>query len=122
MQVAGGLVGEKQLGIADDSTRHADQLLLSAGELVRIKVFLADDLEAVEDVGDHGGALLARYVAVRQGNVEILVDRQVVEQVVTLEDEADVLAGYIGALLAVHLVDGLVTEPVLPRPAIVEHA
>ena len=48
MKIAGGLVGKNQLGIGDDSSSDSDQLLLPAGELVRVEVFLADDLKAEE--------------------------------------------------------------------------
>ena len=99
VQVAGRLVGEDHLRVRDHRARDADQLLLAARELVRIEILLADDLEAVEDVADHALALLPADVAVRERNLEVLVDRQVVEQVIALEDEADVLLVQLRALL-----------------------
>src|SRR5438045_607773 len=71
--------------------RDADELLLSARQLVRIQVLLADDLEAVEDVGHHALTILAAHVTVRERNLQVLVHRQVVEQVIALKHEADVL-------------------------------
>ena len=66
---------------------------------VGIQVLLADDLEPVEHVADQALALGLLHVAVGERHVEVLVDRQVVEQVVALEDEADVLLLQLGALL-----------------------
>jgi hypothetical protein len=58
VQRAGRFVGEQQARPRDHGARDGDELLLSAGKLLRIKVFLADDLEAVEDVGDARLALV----------------------------------------------------------------
>ena len=91
VQVAGRLVGQDDRRIGDHGAGDRHQLLLSAGELVRIEVLLADDVEAVEDVADHALALGALDVAVGERQVDVLVDGQVVEQVIALEHEADVL-------------------------------
>ena len=99
VQVAGRLVGEDDLRVGDHRARDADELLLAARELVRIEILLADDLKAVEDVADHALAILAADVAIGERNLEVLVDRQVVEQVIALEHEADVLLVQLRALL-----------------------
>ena len=91
VEVAGRLVGEDHLGAHDHRTGDAHQLLLAARELVGEEVLLADHLEAVEGVADQRLALGALDLAVGKRHLEILVDRQVVEQMVALEDEADVL-------------------------------
>ena len=78
-------------GLRDHGARNGDLLLLAARELRRVEILLADHLEAIEDLGDARLALFARHVAVRQRDLEILVDRQVVEQMKVLEHEADVL-------------------------------
>ena len=78
-------------GIRDDGARDGDELLLSARELAGIQVLLADDVEPIEDVADHAVAIGFLDVAVRQRHVEVLVHRQVIEQVIALEHEADVL-------------------------------
>src|SRR5205085_5607333 len=64
MEVAGGLVREYELRAVYDGARERDELLLTAGELIRVEVFLADDLEAVERVGDERFRLTALHVAV----------------------------------------------------------
>ncbi len=90
MQVAGRLVGEDHRGVGDDGARDADELLLAAGELRGIEILLRDDAEAIEHVGDDALALGLADVAVGERQLDVLVDRQVVEQVIALEDEADV--------------------------------
>jgi hypothetical protein len=99
-----------------------DELLLAARELVGEEVFLADDLELVEDVGDDGLRLLVLHVAVGERHFEVLPHGQAVDEVVALEDEADVPLVQLGALLVVHLVDGLAHEVVLAAPRAVEEA
>ena len=110
VQVAGRLVGEDDLGVGDHRARHADQLLLAARQLARIQVLLPDNLKPVEDVGHHALPILAADVPVRERDLEILVHRQVVEQVIALEHEPDVLLVELGALLRVQPVDGLAEE------------
>ena len=90
VQVAGRLVGQDHRRIRDDGARDADELLLAARELSRIEILLGDDAEAIEDVGDDALALGFLDVAVGERQLDVLVDRQVVEQVIALEDEPDV--------------------------------
>ena len=104
MQIAGGLIGEKQRGRVDDGARDADELLLAAGELIGKQILLGHDLKAVEYVGDHAGALLGGQILVGERQIDVLGHGEVVEQVVALEDHADALAGEFGALLAVERV------------------
>src|SRR6266436_1890555 len=52
VQVAGGLVGEDELGILNDRACYANELLLAAGKLVGEEIFFADDVEAVENVAN----------------------------------------------------------------------
>ena len=67
-------------GLGDDRACDADQLLLAAGKLARIKILFPDDVEAIERVGDDRGALAFAVRAIGERDVEVLVDRQVVEQ------------------------------------------
>src|SRR6266851_8322444 len=52
VQVAGGLVGEDELGILNDRACYTNELLLAAGKLVGEEIFFADDVEAVENVAN----------------------------------------------------------------------
>src|SRR5450432_3407840 len=120
MQVAGGLVGKKQFRSMDHRSCNAYQLLLAARELIGKQIFLGDDLEAIENVGDHSLTLLGRQVLVGKGQVDVLGNGEVVEQVVALKDHADAGAGEVGALLAVERVHGGLAKPVFAQPAVVE--
>ena len=120
MQVACGFIGQQQRGPVNHGASHANQLLLSAGKLVGIKIFLGDNLEMVQRLCHHALPLSARDVLVRQRQIDVLLHRQVVQQVIALEDHADFALGQLGAVFALHQVDGLLAKPILPRPLIVE--
>src|SRR5215469_18251862 len=91
VQISGRLIGEDEFGISHYRARYSHKLLLSTGELIRIEIFFAHDLEAIENIGHHAGALLAANVAIGQWYVEVFVNRQIVEQVIALKDKTDVL-------------------------------
>jgi len=122
VEVAGGLVRQDHLGVGDHRPGDAHQLLLTAGELGGEEVLLAHDLEAVQGVRHHGRPLLARDVLVGQRQLQILVHRQIVQQVIALEDEADVLLVERRPMLGFERVDRLVEEVVLAAPGGVQHA
>src|SRR5581483_5113052 len=110
------------LRIRDHRARDAHELLLTARELIRIEILLADDLEAVEDVGHHALAIFSADIPIRERNLEVLVHRQVVEQVIALEYEPDVLLVQFRALLRIQPMDRLLHEVVLAGPRAVVHA
>src|SRR5690606_2712781 len=122
VQVARRLGGEDDLRLGDDGPRHRHELLLTTRELVRVQVLLGHDLEAVEDVRHHRLPLLARHVPVGQRDLEDLRDREMVQQVVLLDHEADVLPDQLVAVFGMEYVDGMAHEPVLALPARVQHA
>ena len=122
MEIAGGLIGEDELGILDDGAGYADELLLAAGELIGEKIFFADDVEAIESVADEAGALLLRNVFVGQGDFKIFVDGKIVYKVVGLENEADVVLVELVALLGAEFVDVVLEEIVFAGPSAIKHA
>ena len=82
MEIAGGLVSKDELRLRDDRTGDADKLLLATGKLTRVEVLFSNDREAIERIGDEGGPLRFAVTTVGEGDVEIFVNRQVVEQIV----------------------------------------
>src|SRR5213593_1285906 len=90
VKVAGRLVCQKQPRFGDDGTSNSDELLLTAGKLVGIEIFLGDDLKTIQSIRDNGLAFASLDIAIREGNIQVLVNRQVVQQMILLEDEADV--------------------------------
>src|SRR5437899_3861157 len=122
VEIAGRLVGEDQGRRVDQCARHGHELLLAARELPWEEIFLRDDSESVQRVGNQRVALALLDVAVRQRDIEVLGDRKVVEQVVLLKHEPDVLLVERHAVLGLHLVHQVVQEAVLAGPVAVEHA
>src|SRR5262245_37540584 len=122
VEVPRGLVGEDQLRLRDDGARDAHELLLAARELARIEVLLADDLEAIENVGHGALPLRAADVAIGERHLEVLGHGEVVEEVIALEDEADVPLAHLQPILGLQLVDLLGQEVVLARPRVIVHA
>src|SRR5713101_1343713 len=122
VEVAGGLVGEDELGILDDRASDANELLLAAGKLVGEEIFFADDVEAVEDIANQADALFVGDIFVGERDFEIFEDGEIVDEVIALEDEADVGFVQLVAFLDVEFVDGLIVKIVFAVPRAVEHA
>src|SRR6266404_2884702 len=122
VQVSGGLVGENELGILNHRARHSHELLLSAGKLIRKQVFLPDDVETIKNVADQAHALFVRNIFVGERDFEIFEDRKIVDQVVALENEADIGLVQFVALLDVEFVDRLIEKIVFTIPRAIEHA
>ena len=96
VQVAGGFVGQQQLGVVDEGAGHAHALLLAAGELagqVRGPVGEADAVKGLE------GFLLVGHRVVVLGDHHVFEGRQVADEVELLEDEADGTAAHLGELV-----------------------
>jgi hypothetical protein len=88
----------------------------------RIEIFLGDDLKTIQSIRDNGLAFASLDIAIREGNIQVLVDSQVVEQMVLLEDEADVSFVQLHAVFRFQLVDCFTKKVVLPEPIAVEHS
>jgi len=122
MQVTGGLVGQNQLGALNDGAGDSHELLLPARKLIGEEVFFANDVEAVEDVANEADALFVGDVFIGEGDFQVLEDRQVVDEVVALENEADIGFVKLIALLYIESVDRLAVKVVLAGPRAIEHA
>ena len=72
VKIARGLIGQDELRFVDHRARYTYQLLLSAGQLVGIEVFLPDDVEAVERVAYQAVTLGFLNIFVRQWQVDQL--------------------------------------------------
>ena len=91
IEVAGRLVAQQQRRIGDDRAGDADALLLAAGELARVvlrAVAEADDVER----GRRRACVRSRLrqLGQQQRQLDVLARGQHRQQVVELEDEADV--------------------------------
>ena len=122
VEVAGRFVGQDELWLGDDRARDRDELLLAAGELARVEIFFSDDRETIKGIGDKSGAFRFAVTSIREGNVEIFVDGQVVEQVVVLKNEPNLLVAQGGAFLRLEAMDGGLVEVIFACQAEVVHA
>src|SRR5581483_4513185 len=83
---------------------------------------LSDNVEAVQGIANQAHSFLVGNVPVGKRNLEILEYRQVVDQMVALEDEAYVVLVKLIALLGVQSVNRLFHEVVLAGPGTVQHS
>src|SRR2546425_2240247 len=122
MEIAGRFVGEDQLWIHDYGAGYAHKLLLAAGKLVRKQIFLAHNVETVERVTNQAHALLARHVLVGKRYLKVFEYRQIVDQVIALEDKTHVCFVQFVALFYVQFVDGLSVKIKFAGPRAIQHA
>ena len=79
-------------------------------------------MEAVQRVAHDRRALAALHVAIGERDIQVLIDRQVIDQVIALEHEADVLLVQLHPVLGFHAVHRVAGEFELAGPRAVEHA
>jgi hypothetical protein len=75
VEVARRLVGEDQLGLANQGSSDSDALLLTARQLGRAMLRAMRDPDLVEDPVDAALALRCRDVVIEQSELDILADR-----------------------------------------------
>src|SRR5438034_5686042 len=122
VQISSGFVGEEKFRFSNNGPCNTDQLLLPAGKLARIQIFFADDLKTVEHVGHESSALAFAVPAIRQRYVEVLVNREVIEQMILLKHEADLLVPQCGAFLRLQMMHGGFAQKIFTAPAVVVHS
>src|SRR5437867_889605 len=122
VEVAGGLVGEQHRGVAHDRARDRHALLLAARELARVVVHAIGEPDQLEREQGALAALLAAHAHEQQRQLDVLERGQHRDQVVELEDEADVARAPHRELAPVQLVDRGVPHPHLARGRTVDAA
>ncbi|CAE7229328.1 bsn, partial [Symbiodinium necroappetens] len=90
VEVSGRLVGDEDGGVGDDGAGDGDALLLAAGELAGEVVGAVRDTHPLQRTGDAIVALPARERVDEQGELDVLVGSEDGDEVVELEDVADV--------------------------------
>src|SRR5690606_16111915 len=122
VEVARRLVGEDERRRGHDGAGDRDALLLPARELLREVVAAVRHADALEGRLRAELPLLGVEVEVEQRELDVLVDRQLVDEVEALEDEADGAAAEAGAPALGEPGRGVPVEPVLPAGGAVEQA
>src|ERR1700736_3047425 len=90
MKIASRLVGEQQLWMQDNRTSDTHKLLLTSGKLVGEQILFSDDMKPVQSIAHQAHAFLMRNILVRERHLQIFKHRQIVDQVIALENKADV--------------------------------
>src|SRR5207237_6831396 len=122
VQIAGWLIRQQQFGRGNDGTGYPDELLLAAGELTRIQIFCADNLKTIEGVGHERGAFAVTIMPIRKWNIEVLVNRQIIEQMILLENESDLLISQRGALFRFQMMHRGFIQKKFAGPSVIVNA
>ena len=123
IQVSGRLVREQDGGFPRQRARHGYTLLLTSGELRRIVPDAMRHAHALQRFHDPLLALGRRHpLPVRQRQFDVLVDREIPNQVETLEDESDLLVADAGPLGKIQVLHRLVVQHVAASGGSVEQA
>jgi hypothetical protein len=122
IEVAGRFIGQDVLRIVREAARDAGALLLAAGKLRRPMI------EAMSEPDERGkvaavSAALGRDVAlVIERRLDVFLHRELRDQVVGLEDEADARGSDGGELVVVERGDIILTEEETPACRLIEAA
>ena len=118
---AGRLVGQQQTGVRDDRAGNGRALLLAAGDLIRIFFQQLRDAELRRDGLEPCAKLALRHAREHERQIDVVLDREGVEQVELLKDEAEIVAAEGGAVgladgrevfaVEQHLAGGRLVEP-----------
>lgn len=89
VEVARRLVAKDEAGVLDEGAGDGDPLPLAAGQLARITVLEAEQVDFLEDGADAGFFVFEVAYDV-EGEGDVFLDRQFGDELVVLEDEAAV--------------------------------
>jgi hypothetical protein len=122
VQVAGGLVGQDQLGLVHEGPRDGHPLLLAAGELVGSVVGAAAQPDRLEEGAGPAMALggWPVFPVVDEGQLHVLEGGRPGQQVEALEDEADRPIAQDGAAIAVEARHVFPGQPVVSGGRLVQ--
>ena len=99
VEVARRLIGEDHVGARHDGARYGHALLLAAGQLMGEVLGAVGDVHAAHGLGDALLALSRRDAHVEQRQGDVLLYVQLVDEVETLEHEAQTTLADLGALV-----------------------
>ena len=109
-------------GDPDQGARHGHALLLTARELRRIVLHAVRHADFFQRLVHPLLALRRRHAAIGQRQLDVLVDREIADQVERLEDEADLAIADARPLLHLQAAHRLAVQHVLPVGGRVEQA
>src|ERR1039458_10858423 len=107
------LVGKQDGGRTGQGAGYGHTLLLTAGELGGIVPHAVGHVDALKGVLDAGLALGRRHAGtICEGELDILLDSKVADEVEALEDEADLLVANAGTIAEAEVLNRIVVEQV----------
>ena len=110
VQVAGGLVGDDDLGLVEEGAGDGDALLFAAGELVRHLVGLAAHAYVIQHFRDALADGLAVFPAGGpEDEIEVVLDAAVRQQLEVLEHDAE-FAAEVGDVLVADAFEGIAAD------------
>ena len=92
IKVAGGLIGEDQLGLVDDGTSDSYPLLLPTGKSHGQPLFLLEKTDLIQSRTDPPSHIVRVVSCDVQGKRDVFKDAAIVEESVILEDQAQFTA------------------------------
>ena len=122
IEVAGGFVGEDEERVVDEGAGDGDALLLAAGELLGTVIEAMAEADELRE-GDAVCVAVGEVAAlIKERDVDVLDDGELVDEVVGLEDEAERAAAKGGELVVIHRGDVLPAEEIFAGGRAVEAA
>ena len=110
VEVAGGLVGEDELGIVHQGASHRDSLLLASGQLGGLMPYPIRKFQEIKKFLGSVERLLPAFPGDERGHGHVLQRRELGQQMVELIDEPDVPVAelrqlVVGQTVQIHPVD-----------------
>src|SRR5580658_6226159 len=113
VQVACGLVGEKNRRRAGKRAGYGHTLLLTTGELRRIVSHPVSHVDALKRIFDTPLALNRRHSgAIGERQLDILFHGKVADEIEALEDETDLLVADARSIAKAQILDWLIVEQI----------
>ncbi len=112
VEVARRLVGEQDAGLADQGAGDRHPLLLAPRELARKMARAVRHADLLQRLAHRLRPLRRLHAAVGERQLDVLVHREVADQVEALEDEADLAIADAGPLGEVEVLDRVIVEHV----------
>src|ERR1044071_912715 len=122
MEIARRFIRQDHLGTGNHGARDRNQLLLPARQLIRVEIFFTNNLKPIENITDNAFAMLFFYISIRERDIQVLINREVIEQLIALKDKADISLMEFRALFLAQLMHGLIEKIVLSAPGRIMHA
>jgi hypothetical protein len=115
IEVAGGLVGEEELGPAGEGPGDGGALEFSAAELMGKMAPVPGQANKIDHFGHPGADSPGGFSAQEQGELDVFGYRHSRQEVKELENDADMVPTVVGQGRVICAMEGQITYPELSR-------